>query len=432
MRILIVSTHYPPQPAIASHRVHAHAMAWAERGADVTVLTTRKQSDQRAAPTASPGVRVEEVAFPLSLPVRWARREAGERGLRSHAGDEPSPERRGLGRALVSLRERTGIYAGIRMPDASDAWVGPAVERGIELARERPFDVVFASSGPYTTLRVAHQLRMVGAARRFVAEFRDLWTANHSAQGLFPLSVRERSIEREILGAADRLVTVSEGLAAWLRGRSRAPVDVIYNGHAGRRPARGHRDAEGPVELAYTGAVYRRGHDLGPLMRSLSVLKMTDPALYRRVRLTCAGGSGDAFRRAAGPAGVTDRLDLLGVVPRERSLEIQDRAAAVVSLEWVGRADGVLTGKLFEYLAGARPILVVGPAREITSLVVRCGRGVHAGTDAGSVADTIKAVADGTLEASLRPNEGLIESLSRENQSGRLFEAIQELVTRGD
>ncbi|MCG8392171.1 MAG: glycosyltransferase, partial [Pseudomonadales bacterium] len=286
-----------------------------------------------------------------------------------------------------------------------------------------PFDVVFASSGPYTTLRVADGITRTGAAKRFVAEFRDLWTANHSARGVFPFTVRERSIERGILSRVDRVVTVSDALAGWLRGQTPAPVDVVYNGHAGRRTpiARSEGDA---FTIAYTGAVYERGHDLGPFMRALALIRGSDRALYERVRVVVAGGSGDAFASAARCAGVLDRVELLGEVSHDRSIEIQNRADALLSLEWTGPEGGVLTGKVFEYLACEAPILVVGPRREISELVVRCGRGVHAGDAPGAIAEALTAAASGAMVRSLQPDGSLVDSFSRERQSARLYEVL--------
>ncbi len=425
MRVLIVSSFYPPQAAIASRRVHTHAQTWSRLGADVTVLTTAKRDDQRTDPRESGGVRVEEIAVPASPVVLWARRLAGDRGLRAGQTDAGAPGR--MGRLVGGVRSRTGIYSGIRMPDVTDAWVEPAVRHGRALSGGVPFDVVFASSGPYTTLRVADGIVCAGAARRFVAEFRDLWTANHSARGCVPFRGRERAIERSILGRVDRVVTVSDALAGWLRGRTAAPVDVIYNGHGGRRPRSIPRDAT-VFKIAYTGAVYERGHDLGPFMSALAVLRASEPAMYERVRVVVAGGSGEVFAAAARRVGVQDRLELLGEVSHEQSLEIQNRADVLLSLEWTGPEGGVLTGKVFEYLACGAPILVVGPCREISELVIRCGRGAHAGDDPAAIAEALSDAASGAMERSLIPDESLIDSFSRERQSARLYEMLLACV----
>ncbi|HHN77913.1 MAG TPA: hypothetical protein ENK11_04460, partial [Phycisphaerales bacterium] len=309
MRVLIVSAFYPPQPAIASLRVHGCACAWADAGEDVTVLTTTKRPDQRGGPAESPGVRVVEVPYRASVFAEWLRREAGERGMRTGAaGVTDGP--RGRSGPLARWRARSGVYAGVRMPDLTDAWVTPAVEAGLALAEGEPFDVVMASSGPYTTLLVANRLKQLGAARRFVAEFRDLWTANHLARGVFPLTLRERALERAVLREADLLVTVSEPLAEWLRNRSTSPVEVIYNGHTGTPPS-GPSSTRlvDPGRLVYTGTLYPAGQDAAPLMDALARLRQGSPALADRIRLTVAGSSGAEWRRAARDAGVEHAVE---------------------------------------------------------------------------------------------------------------------------
>jgi len=54
-----------------------------------------------------------------------------------------------------------------------------------------------------------------------------------------------------------------------------------------------------------------------------------------------------------------DRLELIPYAPRRRSLELQRDSEVLLLLipEAGGRGKGVLSGKVFEYLAADRPIL---------------------------------------------------------------------------
>ena len=55
----------------------------------------------------------------------------------------------------------------------------------------------------------------------------------------------------------------------------------------------------------------------------------------------------------------------------------------------------VATGKLFEYLAAERPVLVLGEDTEAARIVVRAGVGVAASeADPGSVADALERLID--------------------------------------
>ena len=79
-----------------------------------------------------------------------------------------------------------------------------------------------------------------------------------------------------------------------------------------------------------------------------------------------------------------DRLELIPYAPRRRSLELQRDSEALLLLipEAGGRGKGVLSGKVFEYLAAERPILaVVPPDGAAAELIREAGAGVVVAPD---------------------------------------------------
>ena len=76
-----------------------------------------------------------------------------------------------------------------------------------------------------------------------------------------------------------------------------------------------------------------------------------------------------------------DRVELIDYVPRRESLRLQKEADALLLLipEAGGRGRGVLSGKVFEYLAAERPILAIVPPDGAAAQLIR-------DTDAGVVA----------------------------------------------
>src|SRR5207244_8733290 len=86
-----------------------------------------------------------------------------------------------------------------------------------------------------------------------------------------------------------------------------------------------------------------------------------------------------ADREWAEELGLGDRLELHPYVPRRRSLELQRDSEALLLLipDAAGRGRGVLSGKVFEYLAAERPILaVVPPDGAAARLLEETGAGV--------------------------------------------------------
>src|SRR5262249_45217664 len=80
-----------------------------------------------------------------------------------------------------------------------------------------------------------------------------------------------------------------------------------------------------------------------------------------------------ADREWAETLSLGDRLELIPYAPRRRSLELQRDSDALPLLvpEAGGRGRGVLSGKVFEYLAAERPILAAVPPDGAAAALMR-------------------------------------------------------------
>jgi glycosyltransferase involved in cell wall biosynthesis len=421
MRILIVSPHFPPWNSVAALRVHAFARAWADAGEKVSVLTSVKPPDQAVRPMDVSGLDVHEVAYSVPGVLRRVRESSRD------SGPAGAPSRRKS--LLARLRERTGVFSSVRMPDLTDWWVGPALARGKSLGA---YDVVFSSAGPYTAHLVARGLRRARVAPRWAAEFRDLWTDNHIYTGLFPFTLRERSLDRAVRREADLLVTVSEPLAGRLRAAGARNVLVACNGFvAGEFGALDAAPAfadDGLKRVVYTGKLYHRGQDPRPLLRALRLLN--DPHL----RLTVAGPDSLAWRALGAETGAGDWLEIVGEVERRTALRMQRDADALAIFEWIDPHAGVLTGKVFEYLASGPPILVVGGPSDgsIAELVVSTGRGEAIGSDpepiAARLASVLRSPRAAARGAERDPRVAVYE---RSAQARKVLDAMRGLASCG-
>lgn len=421
-QILIVSPYFPPQTGAASSRVWSVARAASDSGWDTTVLTTSKYPDQRHDLGADlAGLRVEEVGSRVPC---WL--ESVRNAQKSTLTLEGAGSRGPLTRAVEWCRESKGVFASVRMPDLTDWWVRPAVERARAMAHEHgAWDVVMSSSGPYTAHLVAMELQREGLASSWVADFRDLWTANHAFSGVFPFTLRERALERRVLALADQVMTVSEPLARWLGARTRAPVHSFLSGYdsaseprAWSRPAPGER-----VSLVYTGQLYPRHQDAGALLDAVRVVRDEGIDLTLRV----AGGSCPQWSRLASRCGVAEAVELLGLIEHTRAIELQRSADLLLGLEWSDPSRGVLTNKLLEYIAAGPLIVLAGPRGTMSEFVARVGCGVHLGDNSDRIARSLVALFKGTMEP-LTPKPNGIERYSRAYQTRLLVDRLDALA----
>ncbi len=451
MRILLVAPCFPPYPSSASLRTHGFARAWNAAGHDVTVLTTRKAADHRLMPLDSSGLDVVELPVSVSPPLRWLRRSTRtlDHGVAGEAPGEVPPGkdegRSPAGRTiplvtrLQALRESSGAFSSVRMPDLTDRWVGPAEAWARRRAAEMgPWDLMVTSCGPYTAHLVGLRLRSgagrgnAAAARSWIADYRDLWTDNELFRGVPLLRRRERCLEDRCLATADAVTTATDGLAEILRERTNAPVSVVYNGFDPTEMDGLDRakvfPPDGLVRLVFTGRLYERRQDPGPLMAAIAQLRRESPSLGERLRVTVAGLDATPWIRAAAEYGLPDLIEPLGWVPRSTSLRLQRDADAIVHVEWNDRHAGVLTAKLFEYMAAGPPVLVIGgdPKGEgpIAALVRETRTGVVLGREPASIAAELQRLVgseDAALSRPARAADGRLAGFQRSRQALRML-----------
>jgi glycosyltransferase involved in cell wall biosynthesis len=182
----------------------------------------------------------------------------------------------------------------------------------------------------------------------------------------------ERVLARHVAHRADAVVAASDAIAAEMEtlGPPRR-LQVIANGCD-------FEDFEG---LEYRPGEHLRVTHAGSFFGRrdprafLDALARTDGSIVARF----VGGFPAAYREHADRLGLGDRVEVLSHRSRAEVLALQRDSDALLLLipDNEGRGRGVLSGKIFEYLAAERPILaVVPPDGEAAALI----RGTGAGT----------------------------------------------------
>ena len=271
------------------------------------------------------------------------------------------------------------------------------------LERRHRFDAV-VSTAP---LEVGHAagLALQRAGVAWVADFRDGWRFE-APRPDWPLAAQRHlddAFERLVVRRADALVTVSEPLSADLRRRHGAAVETITNGFDPEDEALGGALPEGTVDarkltLVHTGGLGAE-RTLRPVLEALARLADEDPSVRERVELVLAGQQTAAEQALYAEPAHAPFVRHLGYVERPASLALQ-RAADVLVLVTSGVRTGEATGKLFEYLAAGRPILVLGAGSAAGTIVTEAGAGIAIPThDDGAAEGALRRILADDLPA---------------------------------
>jgi glycosyltransferase involved in cell wall biosynthesis len=272
---------------------------------------------------------------------------------------KPAEELRGaegLERALVQAQVTARR---LLVPDAGVTWNLTAIPAAIRIVRRERIEAVITTSPPGSIHFVGAAVQKATGAR-WLADLRDPLVANpHRRSDTAATRARQAANEqlaKLVARRADGISCVSEAIADEMRALDpRGAVRTIANGcdfddFAGfeYRPA-------GRFRITHTGSFFGK-RDPRPFLQALR-----DSGLDAVARFV--GDFRDTDRQWAESLGLGDRLELVDYAPRRESLRLQRDSEALLLLvpEAGGRGKGVLSGKVFEYLAAGRPILAVVP-----------------------------------------------------------------------
>ena len=315
-----------------------------------------------------PGLRVPTQA--------WVHR-ARYLGPRARKPAEELRAADGIDRALVQAQVTARR---LLLPDASVTWNLTAIPAAIRIARRERIDAVITTSPPASVHFVGAAVQRATGAR-WIADLRDPIVANqHRRDDTAAARARQAANEqvaRLVARRADAVTCVSEAIADELRAlEARGTVRIVANGcdfddFAGLEytPAKRFR-------ITHTGSFFGR-RDPRPFLQAFHDADLDAVARF-------VGDFRSSDRDWAESLGLGDRLELVDYLPRAESLRLQRDSEALLLLvpDAGGRGKGVLSGKVFEYIAAGRPILaVVPPDGAAAELIRETGSGVVAAPD---------------------------------------------------
>ena len=344
MKVLLVTLYFPPAGGGGVQRPLKFATHLPELGIETHVL----------APEDPKWIHRDDQLPPPTL--AWVHRCK----FIGPQGRKPAEELHGtagLERAAKQLQ-----LAGRRLlvPDENVSWNATAIPAAIRIVRDEGIDVVLTTSPPSS-------VHLIGAAVKratgvpWVADLRDSIVA-HPHRDADRLLVRvkeqgEHAVARLVTRYADAVTCVSDAIADEVRERSpRGQVLTIANGADFDDFAGLERHPSERFRLTHTGSFFGK-RDPRPFLTALQRSGLDD------VVVRFLGDFRSTDREWAETLDLGDRLELIPYASRRRALELQRDSEALLLLipEAGGRGKGVLSGKVFEYLAAERPILAVVP-----------------------------------------------------------------------
>ena len=399
--VLILTLAYPPRISSCARRTGCMAKYLPQHGWRPVVLS--KRWTQPGTPT--------DPNFVRGLPPETLVADVPD-------ADAPGRLRRGWARV-------EGLARPHRFPPA---WTRRARRLLPEIVSRYGVDAVWATCSPYATHYLADLCaRAYGIP--WVADFRDVLGQERGGLRERLRTRRLVPVEKQLVRSASAVTTVSDGLAALLEARHGRTAHVLHNGFDPEDYAGDGARASEKFVIGYFGAVHSH-RDPRPVFAALDRLADGPDVCLDDLRVVFYGPRPQRVAALASGFRCARLIECHGLVGHAEMVRLMSRASVLLVLACAA-GQGVLTGKLFEYLGARRPILAVPSDGDgIDALLDETQAGVSC-SSVDEIAERLLAWyrewrTSGRLEC--RAREAAIGKYSRRRQAGKLAELLDHVA----
>jgi glycosyltransferase involved in cell wall biosynthesis len=269
------------------------------------------------------------------------------------------------------------------IPDARNFWIKPSISYLSDYIIKNKIDAIISTGPPHSMHLIA-----MGLKQKFnlpwIADFRDPWTQIDFYSQLKLSSFadnKHKKLEHQVLTHADKVVTISPSCGKDLEKLGNRKVDVITNGF--------DTDDFTPIAIGVDSPMLEGFlfHHIGALNKDrnpytlwkvLGELCEENPDLKRDLVIKFTGKTDAIAFESLKQNGILDNSQKTDYLPHSDVVKLMAQSPVLLlALNNTPNNAGVLSGKLFEYLAAKRPIFGIGlPDADAAAIL----KNTHAGT----------------------------------------------------
>ena len=363
-RVLIITYYWPPSGGSGVQRWLKMSKYLPEYGWQPVIYTTENAEypiiDHSLEKDVAPNIEV--IRRPITEPYSAYKKFLGIKKEETvKMGFIQEKEKNKSWKSDLSLWIRGNFF----IPDARCGWVKPSVRFLKEYLNEHPVDAIISTGPPHSMHLIALKLKEA-LGLPWIADFRDPWTEIDYYNDLHLTAWADRKhhrLEQEVLTKADKVVTVAPDGARRLGRLGNRNVRTIYNGFDR------DDDAQTPVNLSeqftitYLG-VLSKIQNPSNLWQALAELIKEDSGFDKNLKINMIGQIDSAVVSSINENGLSQHVAYSPYMPHDQVSAVHRSSTLLLLLlmpDSEPRAKGLLTGKLFEYMASGRPILCIGP-----------------------------------------------------------------------
>ena len=433
-RVLIITYYWPPSGGSGVQRWLKMSKYLPKYGWQPVIYTTENAEYPIIDPSLEKDVApdMEVIRRPISEPYTFYKKFLGIKKEETvKTGFVKENEKKQGWKENLSLWIRGNLF----IPDARRWWVIPSVKYLKEYLKEHPVDAIISTGPPHSMHLIAMKLKEE-LDIPWIADFRDPWTEIDYYQELRLTRRADRKqhqLEREVLTKADKVVTVGWDCAKSLGRLGSRNVRSIPNGYDwGLDTISQATPLSKEFSLTHLGVV-TPSRNAPTLWTALKELKEENSEFGKNLKIRFFGQVDQSIVQSLEEASLTDNAEIIPHIPHDEVQQRQQSSQVLLLLiNNTPNAKGILTGKIFEYIASGRPILCIGPEDGDAAQILK---ETHAGLTVGfedkeKMKEIVKDLFHKYLENRLPSNESKeVEKYSRRALAGEYARLLDKTIT---
>jgi glycosyltransferase involved in cell wall biosynthesis len=317
------------------------------------------------------------------------------------------------------------------IPDPKVFWVNSSVKYLQEYLKSNKIDLIISTGPPHSMHLIANELCEKNNLK-WIADFRDPWTDlyyNKEFKQLTLAKNKNKKLETSVLLNADCVLTVSNSLKKEFAKQAKR-VEVITNGFDDEVLSNNLINLDSKFSISYIGLLPVQSNPK-LLFTVLNELCIENPDFKKDLNINFIGDISDVIKKDIETNNLLENTNFIGYVSHQKAIDYQKKAQVLLLLiPNVEKSEGILTGKLFEYLRAKRPILAIGPENgDLSEILKSTNAGVVVGfNNKAKLRIEIRTLYQQYKKGSLKVNSKNIEQFHRKELTKSLSILIKSLL----
>jgi len=432
-KILVITYYWPPGGGAGVQRILKFVKYLPSNGFKPYVVTV--DADKASYPVTDNSLNAEVPAeaevFRTDTfePFGIYSKVVGKKSIPTGFSNESDP-------GLIQKMSRF-IRGNFFIPDARKGWINFAFNEACGIIEKENIDTIITTSPPHSVQLAGLKLKKKYGIN-WIADLRDPWTDIYYYKEFKHLPFAERldkKYERLVLENADKVITVSSDLKRIFTEKSESinenKIIIIPNGfdEDDFRNVISEDSRQKEFIISYTGTM---AESYNPQIFFNVCKKLTSENPDVNIRLRFIGSPAEPLMHKIREMSLSGNLEVIPTVTHERSVGyLNESTALLLVIPEVINDKGILTGKLFEYLASRKTIVCIGPEDgEAAKIINECGAGKTFGRNNGNgLYEYMKGLLKSWKEkGNLNVDSESYKKYSRKSQTAVLSSVIRELI----